>query len=99
MAARVTFLGRVPRETLAIYFRAADYTVLYSGYEGLPHVLLESLQVGTPVIASEKGGNPEVVRHDHNGLTFPQSQDCRRERPLSTPFHHCGHEPPVVIAA
>jgi glycosyltransferase involved in cell wall biosynthesis len=71
VADRVTFLGRVPRERMPLYFRAADYTVLYSGYEGLSHTLLESLLAGTPVIASDKGGNPEVVRHDHNGLLVP----------------------------
>jgi len=68
---RVTFLGRVARDRLALYFRAADFTALYSGYEGLSHVLLESLLAGTPVIASNKGGNPEVVRHGENGLLVP----------------------------
>ncbi len=68
---RITFLGRVARERLGLYFRAADYTVLYSGYEGLSHTLLESLLAGTPVIASDKGGNPEVVRHNENGLLVP----------------------------
>ncbi len=71
LAVRVTFLGRVPRERLALYFRAADYTVLYSGYEGLSHVALESLGAGTPVIASDKGGNPELVTHGVNGLLVP----------------------------
>lgn len=69
--ARITFLGRVPRDRMPLYFRAADYTVLYSGYEGLSHTLLESLLAGTPVIASDKGGNPEVVNHDQNGLLVP----------------------------
>jgi glycosyltransferase involved in cell wall biosynthesis len=68
---RVTFLGRVSRERLALYFRAADYAVLYSGYEGLSHVLLEALAAGTPVIVSDKGGNPELVRHGVNGLLVP----------------------------
>ncbi len=68
---RVTFLGRVSREALPLYYRAADYTVLYSGYEGLSHVLLESLGIGTPVIASDRGGNPEVVEHERNGLLVP----------------------------
>jgi len=71
VADRAIFLGRVPRDRLAIYFRAADYTVLYSGYEGLSHTLLESLRAGTPVIASDKGGNPEVVQHEQNGLLVP----------------------------
>ena len=68
---RVRFLGHVPRERLAHYFRAVDYTVLISGYEGLSHVLLESLLAGTPVIASDRGGNPEVVQHGVNGLLVP----------------------------
>lgn len=68
---RVTFLGRVARDRVPLYMRAADYVALYSGYEGLSHTLLESLRVGTPVIASDKGGNPEVVQHGVNGLLVP----------------------------
>jgi glycosyltransferase involved in cell wall biosynthesis len=71
LAERVRFLGDLPRQQVQAYYQAADYTVLYSGYEGLSHVLLESLSVGTPVIASAKGGNPEVVKHGENGLLVP----------------------------
>lgn len=71
LQARVHLLGHVPREQMALYMRAADYFALYSGYEGLSHVLLESLRAGTPVIASDKGGNPEVVTHGINGLLVP----------------------------
>ncbi|MBI5668844.1 MAG: glycosyltransferase family 4 protein [Chloroflexi bacterium] len=71
LASRVTFLGRVSRQQVALYMKAADYTVLYSGYEGLSHTLLESLRAGTPVIASDQGGNPEVVQHGINGLLVP----------------------------
>lgn len=70
-ARRVRFLGAVPRREMPLLYRAADYTLLYSGYEGLSHVLLESLHSGTPVIASDKGGNPEVVQHGVNGLLVP----------------------------
>ncbi|MEL7672197.1 MAG: glycosyltransferase family 4 protein [Chloroflexota bacterium] len=83
---RVQFLGRVDRSALAVYFRAVDYTVLYSGYEGLPHVLLESLQSGTPVIASDKGGNPEVVYHDENGLLVPYPDEDALVTALDTAF-------------
>ena len=68
---RVTFLGKISRDKLAVYMKAADYVALYSGYEGLSHTLLESLLAGTPVIASDKGGNPEVVQHNVNGLLIP----------------------------
>ena len=69
--ANIEFMGKVPRETLYTMMRAADYFVLYSGYEGLPHTLLESLRMGTPVIASAKGGNVEVVRDGENGYLVP----------------------------
>jgi glycosyltransferase involved in cell wall biosynthesis len=68
---RVRFLGLVPRDRLTTYMQAVDYVALYSGYEGLSHTLLEALRVGTPVIASDKGGNPEVITHDVNGLLVP----------------------------
>lgn len=68
---RVQLLGRVPREQLYTMMKAADYFALYSGYEGLPHTVLEALRVGTPIIASDKGGNPEVVKEGINGFTVP----------------------------
>lgn len=68
---RVIFLGNISREKVHLHLIAADYLILYSGYEGLSHTLLESLRVGTPIIASAKGGNPEVVQHNINGLLVP----------------------------
>lgn len=77
---RVEFTGRLPREKLYQIMLAADYFALYSGYEGLSHTLLEALRVGTPVIASNRGGNPEVVRHGENGLLVPHVDvDALRE--------------------
>jgi glycogen synthase len=67
-ADRIEFLGKVSHESMALYMRAADYLALYSGYEGLSHTILEALYAGTPVIASARGGNPEIVRNDENGL-------------------------------
>lgn len=68
---RVRFMGCRPRRGLLRLMYAADALVLYSGYEGLSHTLLESLQLGTPVLASDKGGNPELVQHGVNGLLVP----------------------------
>lgn len=83
---RVQLLGRVPREQLHVMMRAADYFALYSGYEGLPHTLLEALRVGTPVLASEKGGNPEVVAHDENGLLVPYVDVAALAAAIKTAF-------------
>ena len=71
LGVRVEFTGKLARDAVSRLMVAADGLVLYSAYEGLSHTLLESLQLGTPVLASDRGGNPELVRHGVNGLLAP----------------------------
>lgn len=61
VAERISWAGVVSQEQLARYYAAADVTVLASRLEGMPNVLLESIACGTPVIASDVGGNGEIV--------------------------------------
>jgi teichuronic acid biosynthesis glycosyltransferase TuaC len=53
--------GSQPQAELAKWYRAADVTVLPSLSEGVPNVLLESMAAGTPFIASNVGGIPEIA--------------------------------------
>ncbi len=68
---RVRFLGGLGRDGVLRVFRAADAVLLSSRWENFPHVVVEALAVGTPVIASAVGGVPEVVRDGENGLLVP----------------------------
>ena len=68
---RVVFTGQLPARAAHRLMAAADGLALYSGYEGLSHTLLESLHLGTPVLASDKGGNSEIINHGVNGLLVP----------------------------
>ncbi len=53
-----------------LVYARADITVLPSLYkEGLPNVLLESLALGVPVVASRLGGVGEVVLEGETGYT------------------------------
>jgi glycosyltransferase involved in cell wall biosynthesis len=88
LADRVQFLGQLPHQEVIKQYQAADYTILYSGYEGLSHVLLESLNVGTPIIASDKGGNPELVQHGVNGFLVPYPDVVALQQTLDTALDH-----------
>ena len=68
---RVRFLGTGTRDDVITLFRAVDVALVTSAWENLPHTLLEALAAGTPVIATEVGGIPEVVRDGENGLLVP----------------------------
>ena len=74
---RVYFVGRAPAEEVAGYLRQANVLVLNSSYEGLPHVALEAMAAGLPVVAANAGGTAEVVRHEVNGLLVPPGDTAR----------------------
>lgn len=59
------------------YIKAADLLILPSIYEGLPNVILEAMAVGTPVIAANVYGIPELIEDGINGLLVP-SEDAER---------------------
>jgi glycosyltransferase involved in cell wall biosynthesis len=67
----VSFLGLIERADLADLFARTDVVVLPSYWEGLPVALVEALSAGKPIIASNAGGNPELVRNGENGLIVP----------------------------
>jgi glycosyltransferase involved in cell wall biosynthesis len=68
LAGRVRLLGAHPHARLPQFYGAADAMVLASSREGWANVLLESMACGTPVVASNIPGNPEVVREPAAGL-------------------------------
>ena len=68
LADRVRLLGSRPHTELPALYGAADALVLASSREGWANVLLEAMACGTPVIASNIWGNPEVVRSAAAGL-------------------------------
>ena len=55
----------------ASLLKAFDVFVLPSVKEGLPYTIIEAMAAGVPVIASDVGGIPELIRHQVNGLLTP----------------------------
>jgi len=56
------------RETI---YGQTDILIVASETEGLSLAILEALASGTPVIASDVGGNPELIKHGVNGFLYP----------------------------
>jgi glycosyltransferase involved in cell wall biosynthesis len=65
---RVRLLGPLPHTGLCDLYGAADAMLLASSREGWANVLLESMACGTPVVASNIPGNPEVVAVPEAGV-------------------------------
>lgn len=69
----------------------ADLIVRNTTFEAPSYVLIESLALGKPVIATATGGAPEVIEDGKNGLLVPSGdRDALREaivHVLATPKH------------
>jgi N-acetyl-alpha-D-glucosaminyl L-malate synthase BshA len=65
----VYFLGKI--DAVAPLLASADIFLLPSQSESFGLSALEALASGVPVIASDTGGLPEVVKHDVTGLLYP----------------------------
>jgi glycosyltransferase involved in cell wall biosynthesis len=68
LSERVRLLGARPHAELPALYTAADALVLASDREGWPNVLLEAMACGTPVVASNIWGNPEIVQRPEAGV-------------------------------
>jgi glycosyltransferase involved in cell wall biosynthesis len=71
----VRLLGRVPDDVLVTCYRAADVCVVPSAdLEGFGLVVLESLACGTPVVATDVGGLPEILGDLQPDLVVPRAR-------------------------
>ena len=64
----VHYLGRLHDDvSLAFLYSAADVMVTPSRQDNLPNTVVESLACGTPVVAFDIGGMPDMIDHKLNG--------------------------------
>lgn len=69
IAAQVEFLGR--REDIRELLGTMSVAVLCSDSEGFSNALMEYMLAGLPVVATNVGGNPELIEDGRTGLLVP----------------------------
>lgn len=62
----VLWLGE--RSDIATLLRCFDIFAQSSIFEGMSNTILEAMACGLPIVATDTGGNPELVRVGHNGM-------------------------------
>jgi len=71
LADRVQFAGH--RDDVAQALREMDVFVLPSTSEGMSNTLLEAMAAGVAAVASDAGGNGEIIVPEVSGLLFPSA--------------------------
>jgi glycosyltransferase involved in cell wall biosynthesis len=67
-ARQLSLAGRISREAARELMRAADVFVLPSRFESFSYTLLEAMACGLPCIATDVGGNRDLIEPERNGL-------------------------------
>lgn len=71
----IHFLGN--RSDISDLLKCIDVFVLPSFNEGISNTILEAMAVGLPVLASDRGGNSELIAHGKNGMLFdPENHEA-----------------------
>lgn len=67
---RILYTGIIEAEMALQYYGLLEVKILASSMEGLSQSLLEAMALGVPVIATDASGNPDLIKHEANGLLF-----------------------------
>ena len=78
---RVSFLGF--RKDVEILLSQAHVFALASCYEGMPVAVMEAMAAGLPVVATDVGGNAELVREERTGYLAPRGDSAVMARSLA----------------
>lgn len=66
----VTYLGWVANKDIDVYYQACDAVIMPSRWEGFGLVAIEAMKNSKPVIVSNRGALPELVKNGINGYIF-----------------------------
>lgn len=71
----VSFLGRLDRPEIVSLYQSADAMLNPSTVDNMPNSVLEALACGVPVISSNVGGVPYIVRDGETAILVPSGNE------------------------
>jgi len=72
----VTFVGRVAPARMGVLYSEADVYLNSPNIDNMPNSIIEAFAAGLPVVTTDAGGIPYIVRHDENGLMVGCDDDA-----------------------
>ena len=66
------------KDDVSQYLISNDIYLLITHYEGLPISIIEAMSYGMPIIASDVGGNSELVENGENGYLVSSSDEIKK---------------------
>ena len=72
---KIFFLGQKNTDELNKIYLNSDIYIQASGYEGLPHVILEAINFNLSIISTPIGGTNEILLNGKNGWVLNLKED------------------------
>jgi phenylacetate-CoA ligase len=81
--AAVRFAGHTGRDAMAQLYRQSAAVLNPTLADNLPNSVLEALASGVPVVSTNVGGVPYLLKHQHTGLLVPPGDAAAMARALA----------------
>ncbi len=88
----VVFHGKQDAEGVASFFAQTAFFVLFSNFENLPCVIVESFASGVPVLSTRVGGIGEIVTPERGTLVDAGDEDALARQMLSMLDHYADYD-------
>jgi sugar transferase (PEP-CTERM/EpsH1 system associated) len=82
----VRWLGE--RRDIPALLRRFDLFVQTSAFEGMSNTILEAMATGLPIVATDTGGNSELVKNGQNGALIPVADVSALSEAVSAYLHN-----------
>lgn len=77
----VSFLGRLEADDIAQLYRSADLMLNPSTVDNSPNSVIEAMACGIPVVSTNVGGIPKLIKHEWDGLMVaPRQPEAMRSQ-------------------